>query len=300
MAKSRRVVFGRVNRRNQTVQMRPFPEDMLDLANSKKTSVTFKAQPGRPARTWHAADIQIVANGRFAIGVLGFAVSEEKRRFDEDGFSWIKGETEFSDAASEDTVVPFAIDMNEDSRYVALATSGRVKAYSAMVNLGKVLNKAAHDLGLVPAHWECDLVVSQSSIHTWLEQHPKVRQMRRTIKFTNPGRDLDDDRAEMTALHANRKTEEFTAWRNQQLDVHSPTFLEKLHGIETGDLEIYLEARLEGSDKAEFNSNEDADKVLIPDFGTDLERGMDSVQAALAGYVSRLSDEIGQKALWSE
>ncbi|MEU7679468.1 hypothetical protein AB0C42_32175 [Micromonospora taraxaci] len=244
--------------------------------------------------------MQIVVNGRFAIGVLGFAVSEEKRRFDQENFSWVKGETEFSDAASEDTVVPFAIDLNERSRYVAVATSGRVQAYSAMVNLGKVLNRAAHDIGLLPAEWECDVVVTEASIHKWLEQHPKVRQMRRTIKFTNPGRNLDDDRSEMTSLHANRKTEEFTAGYNKQLDVHSPVFLELLHGVETGDLEIYLEARLDGSGKAEFNSNEGADKVLVPDFGTDLERGMDLVQTALAGYVGRISGEEDQDRLWSD
>jgi hypothetical protein len=104
----------------------------------------------------------------------------------------------------------------------------------------------------------------------------------------------------MIALHANRKTEEFTAGRNQQLDVNSEIFLEKLHGVETGDLEIYLEARVEGADKAQFNSNEDSDKVFIPDFGTDLEYGMDLVQTALSGYVARVSGESHDTGLWSE
>jgi hypothetical protein len=282
------------------MEMRPFVEDMLELARSKRTSITFKADAGRPARTWHAADIDFVSNHRFAVGVLGFAVSEEKRHFDEGEFSWVKGETEFSDAASEDTVVPFAVDLREHSRYVAIATSGRVKAYSAMVNLGKVLNRAAHDVGLLPADWECDLVVSQASIHKWLETYPRVRLMRRTIKFTNPGRDLDEDRAQMIALQAARKKEEFAAAYNQQLDVNSDIFAEKLRGIETGDLEIYLQARVEGADKAEFNSNDDADKVSISDFGTDLMQGMDLVMTALAGYTARLEgDETGETPLWN-
>jgi hypothetical protein len=279
--------------------MRPFVEDVLELARSKQTSINFKATPGRPARTWHAADMQVVANGTVALGVLGFEVSEEKRHFDKEAFSWVKGQTEFSDAASEDTVVPFAIDLREHSRYVAVATSGRVKAYSAMVNLGKVLNRAAHDIGLLPADWECDLVVSQASIHKWLEKYPKVRLMRRTIKFTNPGRDLDEDRAQMTALRASRKKEEFTAGYNQQLDVNSDIFAEKLRGIETGDLEVYLEARVEGANKAEFNTNDDADKILISDFGTDLEQGMDLVMDALIGYLARLrGEETGESPLW--
>lgn len=286
MAKQRKVVFGRINRRNSTLTMRPFIEDMHDLAESKRTSIVVRSTSGTPARTWHAADMKVTSRGAFMIGVIGYSVSEEKRRFDEDSFSWIKGETEFSDAASEDTVAPFAVDLRENHRWVAFATSGRIRPYSTAENLGKILNRAAHDLSLVPADWECDLIVSQSSLHQWIAAHPRVRRLRRTIKFTNPGLDLDEDRAQMRALIANRKTEEFVAYRGRDLDINSPEFDNKLVGTETGDQELLLESRMPGGAKAQFSTTEDADQTLIDDYGTDLVRGMDRVLAALEGYVS--------------
>jgi hypothetical protein len=284
VAKTRKVVFGRINRRNSTLDMRPFAQDMLVLAESRLTTFTAAATPDRPARTWYAADMKIVSSGDFMVGVFGFSVNEEKRFFDTEAWSWVKGETESSDAASEDTVVPFAVDLRDHHRWVAFATTGRVQPAGFRLYFGKVLTEAAARAGLLPADWECDPVVSRDTIHDWIHRYPRVKLLRRRIKFTNPGRNLDDDRAEMRALGARRKLEEIAAYPNKDLDTGSEAFEAKLDGVETGDLEVYLESRVSGGSDAKFDSEKESDELFVDDFGTDLERGMDQVLRTLVGY----------------
>jgi hypothetical protein len=149
-----------------------------------------------------------------------------------------------------------------------------------------VLNNAVLAAGLIPTEWEVDLVISPVEVYSWMEQHPEVYNLQRTVKFTNPGRDYDDDRREMQALAARRKTEEFAAPGNGVLNIHSEEFHAKLHGIETGDIDLVLHSRRDrGTGSAIFTSKKSADSVIVPNFGGDLIAGTEIVLAALREYV---------------
>lgn len=284
MTRQRRVVFARINRRNNTLDMRPFSEDMRALAESRQTSYLVPATPERPARTWYAADMRLAMGEDFMTGILGYSVADQKRFFDSDGWSWIKGPTEDSDAASQDTVVPFAIDLREHNRWVAFATTGRIQPASFRPALGQVLSTAAQNLHLMPADWECDPVVSQHTVQEWIEKHPLVKLLRRTVKFSNPGRDLDDVRTKMRAMRARRATEEFAAYNSQVLNVDSEAFQDKLQGLETGDTRVQMKSREAQGVDATFDSDTRTDDTRIDDYGKDLERGMDLVLRALVVY----------------
>lgn len=286
----RRVVFGRVNRRQPdqgVLQMREFSLDMAALAESHKTVHTIRSTGGKLGRTWVAADMSVTPDNNFMTGVLGYSEQQQQVTFDNESFSWMKGEVESSDSASEQTIVPFAIDLRAEQRWVAFATSQRLQPQSFCTGLQAVFNEAVVAIGLVPVDWEVDLVTSTSRIMEWLRQNPRVHKMRRTLKFSNPGKDLDSDRAEMRALSANRKTEEFKAPRGKTLNVDSETFESKLEGTETGNLHVILESRgSHGVRNVKFNSNDTVDDSLVEDFGTDLQRGIDIVLAALREYVA--------------
>ncbi|MEV5210219.1 hypothetical protein AB0K35_22365 [Micromonospora sp. NPDC053740] len=123
MTKQRRVVFARINRRNNTLGIRPFADDMRALADSRLTTFVVPATPERPARAWYAADMRLAMGDDFMTGVLGYSVVDQKRYFDPDSWSWIKGATEDSDAASQDTVVPFAVDLREHNRRAVIGST---------------------------------------------------------------------------------------------------------------------------------------------------------------------------------
>ncbi|MER7586913.1 hypothetical protein ABTW72_05175 [Micromonospora sp. NPDC127501] len=284
MTKQRRVVFARINRRNSTLDMRPFAEDMRALADSRLMTFLAPATPERPARTWYAADMRLAMGDDFMTGVLGYSVMEQKRSFDNDSWSWIKGATEDSDAASQDTVVPFAVDLREHNRWVAFTTTHRIRAETFRPALGKALSTAAQNLGLLPADWECDPVVSQDTVQEWINRHPYVKLLRRTVKFSNPGRDLDEVRAKMRSMQARRATEEFAAYPSQALNVEADAFWDKLQGLETGDARVFMKSREAQGVDAKFDSDLKTDETRIDDYGRDLERGMDLVLRALVVY----------------
>ncbi|MEV4756019.1 hypothetical protein AB0J86_13025 [Micromonospora sp. NPDC049559] len=284
MTKQRRVVFARINRRNNTLGMRPFAVDMRALAESRQTTFVVPATPERPARAWYAADMRLAMGDDFMTGILGYSVVDQKRYFDLGSWSWIKGATEDSDAASQDTVVPFAVDLREHNRWVAFATTQRIQPASFRPALGEVLSAAAQNLGLLPADWECDPVVSQHTVQEWIEQHPNVKLLRRIVKFSNPGRDLDEVRAKMREMKARRATEEYAAYHSQILDVEADAFWGKLQGLETGDARVQMESREAQGVDAKFDSDTKTDETRIDDYGKDLERGMDLVLQALVVY----------------
>lgn len=284
---SRKVVFARINRRQdgEPLQVRPFVEDMQRLANSHLMTYIQRATDTHPQRRWFAADMKVSATGEFMTGTLGYSEKQQHVQFDDEAWSWIKGVTHQADAGSEQTVVPFALDLREHERWVAFAPTGRMRPLQFARGFQSVLSQAALNAGLVPVEWEVDLVTSEGRIEAWLNQNPRVFFMRRTIKFSNPGRDLDDDRREMRALLANRKTEEFHAPRGQVLRSETAEFHNKLEGTESGDLEIVLRSRgLHGASSAVFNTRSNADDTLVDDFGADLERGMDAMLRALREY----------------
>ena len=295
--KSRKVVFARINRRypgQDTLAQRTFAEDMTQFASQFRARFEEPATAIAVAKSWFAADMTVRAGGDYLTGALGFSEEAERRRFNNQAWSWVLGDTEVSDTASEDTVVPFAVDLRESHRWVAFATTSRLQPAGFTRALQEILGMAVAEHALLPAEWDVDLVTSRASIQAWLANHPLVHKMRRTVRFSNPGLDLDDDREEMRALKARRKTEEFAAERGGVLDVQSPRFQSKLDGTETGDLELHLFARgSQGATDSEFKSKEKADQVQIDDFGRDLQAGMGVVLAALQEYVSTTSGRTG-------
>ncbi|SKP69242.1 hypothetical protein [Mycobacteroides abscessus] len=220
-------------------------------------------------------------------GVLGFSEQQQQVTFDDESFSWMKGEIADTDSANEQTIVPFAIDLRPSARWIAFSTTQRLPPQSFRTGLEMVLNEAVAALQLIPVDWEVDLVTSTSRIYDWLRENPRVHKLVRTLKFSNPGKDIDEDRALMRALHANRKTEEFKAAPRKTLNIESEQFQNKLEGTETGDLHVLMEARgAHGVSNVKFNSNDTVDNVFVDDFGTDLQRGIDTVLAALREYVA--------------
>ncbi|GLY97653.1 hypothetical protein Acsp02_49070 [Actinoplanes sp. NBRC 103695] len=228
--------------------------------------------------------MRTVMGDDFMVGIFGYSVLEQKRHFEESSWSWIKGETEDSDAASEDTVVPFAVDLRDKNRWVAFATSLRVQPASFRPAFGQALSVAAAERGLLASDWECDPVISQHAVEDWIERHRFVKFFRRTVRFSNPGRDLDEVRQKMRAMGARRATEEFAAYPSQSLDVTSEAFREKLDGVETGDTRVQMKAQEARGVVAKFDSNTKSDETHIDDYGNDLERGMDLVLRALVVY----------------
>jgi len=293
MAKMRKVRFARINRRRpvgqETLAMRTFAEDFTELASSRLTQTTQRGTDGQLVKTWTAADMTIDANGDFMTGTLGFSSPEDRKVFNTEAWSWVKGETVDLDAASRATVAPFAVDLQESHRWVAFAPTAKIRPGTFAWGLEHVLNQAVGAAGLIPTEWEVDLVTSRSEVDEWIRKHPLIHFMRRTIKMPNPGRLIDSDRAEMRALGAGKKTEEFVAERGGLLDTGSEVFASKLDGTQTGDLDLQLHAHRQnksGIDK--FSSLSAADEELIDDFGTDLMVGMDLVLAALRAYVRDL------------
>lgn len=91
--------------------------------------------------------------------------------FDDEAFSWMKAQVEDADAANEQTIVPFAVDLRDSERWVAFATTARLQANSFRLGFEHVLNRAVAELGLMPTAWEVDLVTSTGLIRQWLTRN---------------------------------------------------------------------------------------------------------------------------------
>lgn len=286
---SRTVGFARINRRRRdqvTLDFAEFSVDIQQLANSHMTEARDDAGGAAAVRTWFAADMRIEASGDHLVGTLGFSEPQRQVEFDPEAWSWVKGATWQTDVGSEHTVVPFAVDVRDEQRWVAFGTSPRLQPAGSARGLSMVLNAAIDRLNLLSGVWDVDVVTSRASIEQWVQDHPEVFHMTRTVKLSNPGRDLSDDRREMQALGARRKTEEFAAYPGRTLTTEGDAFAALLDGTETGYLELVLRAR-GGSGEIRFRSNDRADKMDVPDWGDDLEAGMATVLDALVDYVAR-------------
>lgn len=284
MAKTQRVAFGRINRRTPDqgeLTDRSFAEDLLMLADSHLTEVIEPETPQTARRHWIAADMTLTPDGRFLTGTLGYSESLTHIDFNRDSWSWQKGEQRAADSGSEDTVVPFAIDTRDDNRWVAFATARRMQAPQVRRGLQLVLQEAVAQHHTIAAAWEVDLITSRAEIFAWLEENPRVSLLRRTVKFTNPGRNLDSDRRAMRALKARRLTEEFAAHPNRTLDTSSDEFSDLLEGVEEGNVDIDLTARsAEGGSSHHFTTRERPSTTFVDGF-RDLHAGMDIVLRAL-------------------
>jgi hypothetical protein len=287
---TRKVKFARINRRRppgqETLAMRSFAEDLTALAESHLTTFTQIDPQTGYTRTWTAADMTVQPDGDFMTGILGFSTPDQQKLFDADAWSWVKGETVELDAATRRTMSPFAIDLRPSNRWVSFAPTANLRPTVFSSGLEQALNHAVAASNLIPTEWEVDLVTSRAEIDQWLEEHPLVHFLRRTVRIPNPGRDLDDDRAEMRALGARRKVEEFSAGRSSALDIDSDEFRQKLDGTQTGDLDLQMVAHEAlGGGQSKFNSKTSADETLVDEFGLDLMRGMELVLEALQLYV---------------
>jgi hypothetical protein len=296
VSRTRTVVFGRINRRRdeQTkLGERTFAEDLRALAESRLTRATIKLSNGQD-REWIAADLTIDPHNAYLTGVLGYTVVDRKTVFDEDSWSWVKGESAPAKGALPSTMVPFAIDLNSKGRWVAFVTSQSIRYQTFQQGFGAVLNVAVRALALWPSDWEFDLVTSRGTVRAWVRANPRVVKMVRKLQFSNPGLDLDDARRHMRALNATTMREEYQAVRNGALSTNSQDFEDKLEGVETGDASIELWARPEGGGPTtRFKSATKSDSVLINEFGSDLHLGMELVQRALDHYVTNKAKHDG-------
>lgn len=279
----RRVVFGRVNRRHQSsIDQTPFDHEMRMLAELGR----FEAAEGD--KRWIVGDIEVDDSSSFLSGIIGFTDPETRLHFDKDANSWIKALSEEVEGASSKAVVPFAIDLRPNRRWTASATSPRVRAETFCRGIELALNAARAARGF-STDWEVDLVVSQATVEEWLKRHPAVRVIRRTVKLPNPGRDISEDIRQMQKLAAARKTEEYTARYNKNLRAVDDTgsasdvLKDMTAGIETGQVELYLEARGPGG-PVKFRWTSNVDEAYVADFGDDWQLGIEFVRDALREY----------------
>lgn len=289
MARKRRVAFARINRRNPAqvpIQNRSFRDEMTLLAESQETKAVLRGVE------WIASDLKLDPSGDFMTGILGFAEEDVLREFDAEAFSWLKGPMRTEFGASERTMVPFAVDLREDHRWVAFATAHRIRPPGFVNGLKATLNNAVTNIGLrVPLEWDVDLVPDVTTLERWIEEHPDITVFVRDIYLHNPGRDIEDDRKEMRALAARVKEEKFTAYRGQRLRLEGPEFEEKLDGIDTGDARI----RLRTASHETFNSDENTEVKWIDDYRDDLEAGIERVLSALVAFVQRRRDRRNER-----
>ena len=262
----RRVVFGRVNRRYQSsIDQTPFDHEMRMLADLGR----FEASEGD--KRWIVGDIEVDDSSSFLSGIIGFTDPETRLHFDKSANSWIKALSEEVEGASSKAVVLFAIDLRSDRRWTASATSPRVRAETFRRGIELALNAARSERGF-STDWEIDLVVSSATVEEWVERHPAVRLIRRTVKLPNPGRDISKDIREMRNLAAARKTEEYTAPYSKNLRAvddegrASDAIRDMAAGVETGQVELYLEARTLGG-PIRFRWTSNVDEAYVTDFG---------------------------------
>jgi hypothetical protein len=280
------VEFCRINRRtlDRSLQVRPLIEDLTALANSGETIAEVRRT------TYRAADLRLDASSTFMTGLLGFSERDVLRQFEDDAFSWLKGEIQEIDGATTATVVPFAIDLREHRRWVAYALSHRIRSNVFRQALSATLNHAVAALGLLPTEWEVDPVMSARTIEEWVNEHTEVVVFTRRVKLTNALKDVDEARRKMRELGATRQEETFRAPRGESLDVqNNHEFEEMIGGVETGDMEVVLEARV-GKGRTRFRSTEHTDRTTIPDFGADLEHGIDLVLNVLRTFSEQRGD----------
>lgn len=286
---SRTVIFAKVNRRapsTTTFGYRPFREDMITLAAAHNT----EARLGD--KLWIAADLTLDATGSFMTGVLGYEEEDELRNFENDAYSWKKGETTEATGAATQNLVPFAVDLRDGNRWVAFATSFKIRHAAFVEGFSAALNHAVGELGLFPSEWEVDLVTSKATIEEWLHEHPDVYSFTRVVRFTNPGRDFSEVRQAMRSLAARTAREKYDAASNSSLNLlGNPEFEERIEGVGTGDVQVEMEART-GPDNR-FSSRDKPDRGRIDDFEGDLDRGTELVLAELQAYVTGARDTTG-------
>ena len=282
--------MARINRRDEDLSLSDhsdFKADLLAIVRAQELR-TEQPVPGRaePYR-WVAKDLTVDATETFLSGTIGFTTTE--RIYDDEPESWAKAGRELPDAGSDRSIVPFAVDLRDDRRWIGFGTSQKIRQATFCTHFEDALNRAVDTLDLLALRWEVDLVSSMEDLDEWLREHPLIKKVTRILKMPNPQRDLSEERAAMRALRATRKREEWTTSdRGQHLRVSSQEFRTLLDGIEEGYVEIIL---AEGSRGEVYNSKRRAEVVQVPDWADDLIQGMAAVQDAVANYSARRAGE---------
>lgn len=279
-----RVAFGRINRRAQgSIQPQPFDAEMRALAESHRTTVEMNG------KEWFAAEMTIDDENRFLTGVIGYETTETLIRFSRDEWSWSKGDSRTEEGGLTSTVVPFAVDLRQGRRWVCFAVTQRIQPTTFARAFEGCLNAALRDIGLVSTDWDIDLTFDRSQLDSWLHDHPSVTKLVITIRRTNPGREIDDDRQKMQALAAMGLNKEYTAGRGSLELTNNSTFEREIEGVEIGDLDIRITARTPGnrSGRTSFSSKGRAVEKFVEEYGLDLTLGKQLVQEALEMYSDR-------------
>lgn len=283
MPRQRRVLYGRINSRpQQSLGHRDFREEINDLVESRAT------EQQQDDRVWIASDLQWDATETFVIGLLGFRERRELVNFNRDAWSFLKGEREETDLPATRDLVPFAIDARPERRWVAHATSNRIRQNTFALGLEMALNAAREHLGL-PTDWEVDTVTSKRTLEHWIRQYGQyVTQLYRVVKMPNPVRDVSADQEEMAALAARRKEETYKAGAsNIRLTEPDGQLTEaaqrKFDGMDLGYVELKVTAAGPGFTET-FSTKRSIDDTRIDDFDTDLEVGMSLVLDRLRAY----------------
>jgi hypothetical protein len=275
--------------------MRPFADDMEVLAGSRVIKASFERTPVQDAQEWVAADLGFDMSRTFVVGLIGFTTTESVYQFDPETFSWISGRQQGPQAASDRSMVPFAVDLRNDRRWIAFGTAQRIRPQGFANAFQVALNNAVQELRLLPSIWEVDLVTSPTTIVEWLAENPDVINVRRTVRYPNPVRDLRGVHAEMAELAAKVKREEFSAPAGQRLALRPGPLLDSLlEGVDNGNTDVRFEARGEGGTRPRFNTRLASDEEWVDDWGDDYALGMQNVLQALESYSARRAGEVDE------
>lgn len=293
---NRRVAFARINVRTPETSFgdRPFRSDMRMLAGMGELRVTMGSVGSQvtPSIEWVARDLAVTDDDTILSGLIGFAQARRIYIPDDDAQSWLKGEQQTPEAGADDTLVPFAVDIRGDRRWVAFATAQRIRPATFAKAFQAALQQAMADLVEFPSRWEVDLITDKTTIHEWLQEHPAVVVFRRTVRFPNPVRDLSALHREMQDLHARSKKEEFSAYPGEALEVvESDTLSALLEGVEEGHVDAFFQARGEGGTRPRFNTRLASDEEWVEEFRDDLSRGLVLITNALRRYSARRAGE---------
>ncbi|MCE9621006.1 MAG: hypothetical protein K8R99_01530 [Actinomycetia bacterium] len=260
---------------------------MDDVSALKDSGLTYATVKGT---RYLAADLQIDSTGNFLTGLLGFAEDDVLRQFDSHSFSWLKGEVESIYGATRQMVVPFALDMREKRRWVAHATTARIKSRVFRQAFAATLNHAVGELGLLPSEWEVDPVMSLATVEDWLGQNKQVVSFKRVIRLTNPLSDVDEARRKMRRLNGRVEERVMRGTVKEPLQLHNnPAFAEEIGPVATGDMEIELRAKSGGTSQW-FKSEDHTDHTSIPEYGHNLDQGVALVLDALVRFSDRRGD----------
>lgn len=286
---ARVVSFARINRRQENllsplVEPTDFHSDLTELVESQETRALVDGL------YWIAGDFERDASGDLVTGILGYESSEQFVEFDEEANSWMKGPTHEVSGATSKTMVPFAIDMRNDSRYICFAQQPTISAARFCRAFGAVLAAAVEAQGWVGQLWEVDLVAEPNDLLEWLAQNPNITKIVRVVKRPNPsGEYLQDDLNKMNLVHARRLKEEYSVGQGRgqhSMSAESPEAQSLLtDGLEQGNVEITATAKGAGGLGSTFSSKVSRAKSTVASFN-DPRVGGERVLGALRDFVT--------------